>query len=83
MYAKRPQSPDAVRGSSILPNRVFWFASRITSAKTDKERLKTLSVRFALPVDTTANAFPDQARSNGPRKAGFVAARRWIWPSVI
>ena len=52
-------------------------------APTDKERPKTLSVRFALSVDTTANAFPDQARSNGLRKAGFVAARHWIRPSVI
>jgi hypothetical protein len=50
---------------------------------TDKERPISLSVRFTLPVDTTANAFPDQARSNGLRKADFVAARHWIRPSVI
>jgi hypothetical protein len=50
---------------------------------TDKESAKTLSVRFALPVDTTANAFPDQARSNGLRKAGFVAARHWIQVGLV
>jgi hypothetical protein len=43
---------------------------------TDKERPKTLSVRFALPVDTTANAFPDQARSTA-------CAKLVLWPSPI
>jgi hypothetical protein len=49
--------------------------AKCTNEDTDKERPISLSVRFTLPVDTTANAFPDQARSNGLRKAGFVAAR--------
>jgi hypothetical protein len=51
-------------------NQNSWIRE---NTMTDKETAKTLSVRFALPVDTTANAFPDQALSNGLRKAGFVA----------